>query len=89
MHTACVQQGAAAHRWSEMDVCVEGSGAAVDWSPLLMTGMLIREIFIDPGDPETSGKRTRSRLLSGLNVYCRWNVKRPILDQLKLVFMYA
>lgn len=37
-----------------MDVCVEMSGAAVDWLLLLMAGMLIREIFIDPGDSEMS-----------------------------------
>lgn len=37
-----------------MDVCVEMSGGAVDWLLLLMTGMLIREIFIDPGDSEMS-----------------------------------
>lgn len=42
------------YHWQEMDVCVEVSGAAVDWLPILMTAMLIREIFIDSGDPETS-----------------------------------
>lgn len=35
-------------------MCVEMSGAAVDWLLLLMTGMLIREIFIDPPDSEMS-----------------------------------
>lgn len=60
-----------------MDACAEVSGSAVDWLLLLMTGMLIRGIFIDPGDPEMShmhrnlracthvdGKHTWSRLLS-------------------------
>ncbi len=50
----CIQQGAAVHCWWEMDVCVEVSGVAVDWLLLLMTGMLIREIFIDPGVPVMS-----------------------------------
>lgn len=40
--------------WLEMDVCVEMSEAAVDWLLLLMTGMLIRDIFVDPQDSKMS-----------------------------------
>lgn len=38
----------------EMDVCDKVRGVTVDWLPLLMTEMLIREIFIDPEVPVMS-----------------------------------
>lgn len=55
IHAVHVQQGAVAHRWWKMEVCW-GIGVAVDWLQRLMTGILVREIFIDCRDIEAGKK---------------------------------